>query len=189
MVEELADAIICGEIRNTCLSLNGIFHLVRTKGGQKVPKKVIAKRVLFSINQLLRDGTPTAQLTGMRQEGTVPERSQRAIDIMRSVLPEARKVSRVHLTVPASVSCPSLNCRDRLAILRDLSTTGAFFYAELDASEGSTLTLQFVLSAFGKDIRLVCEATVVRVDRFPRGAATGVAVEFTHCDMLPSQTC
>jgi hypothetical protein len=125
----------------------------------------------------------------MRQEGTVPERSQRAIDIMRSVLPEARKVSRVHLTVPASVSCPSLNCRDRLAILRDLSTTGAFFYAELDASEGSTLTLQFVLSAFGKDIRLVCEATVVRVDRFPRGAATGVAVEFTHCDMLPSQTC
>ena len=119
----------------------------------------------------------------------MPERSQRAIDIMRSVLPEARKVSRVHLTVPASVSCPSLNFENRLAILRDLSTTGAFFYAELDAREGVTLTLQFVLSAFGKDIRLVCEAIIVRVDRFPRGAATGVAVEFTRCDMLPSQPC
>ncbi len=119
----------------------------------------------------------------------MPERSQRAIDIMRSVLPEARKVSRVHLTLPASINCPSLNCRDRLAILRDLSTTGAFFYAELDAKEGESITLQFVLSAFGKDIRMVCEATVVRVDRFPRGAATGIAVEFTHCDMLPAQAC
>ena len=119
----------------------------------------------------------------------MPERSQRAIDIMRSVLPEARKVSRVLLTVPASVSCSSLNCHNRLAILRDLSTTGAFFYAELDAKEGASITLQFQLSAFGKDIRLVCEATVVRVDRYPRGAATGVAVEFTHCDMLPSHTC
>lgn len=117
----------------------------------------------------------------------MPERSQRAIDIMRSVLPEARKVSRVHLTVPATVSCPSLNCHNRLAILRDLSTTGAFFYAELDAKEGASVTVQFVLSAFGKDIRLLCEATIVRVDRFPRGAATGVAVQFTRCDMLPSQ--
>jgi hypothetical protein len=84
----------------------------------------------------------------MRQEGDVPERSQRAVDIMRSALEEARKVSRVHLTVPASVSCPTLNCQDRLAIMRDLSTTGAFFYAELDAMEGSAITLQFVLTAF-----------------------------------------
>ena len=122
----------------------------------------------------------------MRPEGAVRERSQRAIDIMRSVLPEARKVSRVHLTVPASVTCPSLNCLNRLAILRDLSTTGAFFYAELDAKEGAAITLQFVLSAFGKDIRLVCEATVVRVDRFPRGAATGIAIRFDRCNMQPS---
>ena len=55
-------------------------------------------------------------------EGPVAERSQRAIDIMRSMIDEARKVSRVHLTVPASISCPSIGCQDKHAIMRDLST-------------------------------------------------------------------
>jgi hypothetical protein len=117
------------------------------------------------------------------------ERSQRAIDIMRSTVKEERKVSRVHVTVPASVSCPALQCKDRLAIMRDLSTSGAFFYAELDASEGSSITLQFVLTAFGKNIRLVCDGTIVRVERFPRGAATGVAVAFSSCNMFPVDPC
>ena len=119
----------------------------------------------------------------------MPERSQRAIDIMRSVLDEERKVSRVHVTVPASVSCPTLQCENRLAIMRDLSTSGAFFYAELDAMEGSPVTLQFVLTAFGKNIRLVCDGTIVRVERFPRGAATGIAVAFVKCNMLPVEVC
>jgi hypothetical protein len=123
----------------------------------------------------------------MRLEGPMPERSQRAIDIMRSALEEERKVSRVHVTVPASVSCPSLNCRNRLAIMRDLSTSGAFFYAELDVLEGSAISLQFVLAAFGKNIRMICEGIVVRVERFPRGAATGIAVEFDHCNMSPAE--
>jgi hypothetical protein len=126
---------------------------------------------------------------GMKVEGPLPERSQRAIDIMRSLLEEEREVSRVHVTVPASVSCPSLNCRDRLAIMRDLSTSGAFFYAELDALEGLAITLQFVLTAFGKNIRMICEGIVVRVERFPRGAATGIAVEFNHCNMFPADLC
>jgi hypothetical protein len=127
--------------------------------------------------------------SGMWLEGAVPERSQRAIDIMRSALQEERKVSRVHVTVPASVSCPAARCANRLAIMRDLSTSGAFFYAELDAIEGSSLTLQFVLTAFGKDIRLVCEGTIVRVERFPRGAATGIAVSFLTCNMFAIEAC
>lgn len=117
------------------------------------------------------------------------ERSQRAIDIMRSVLPEARKVSRVRLTIPASVSSPSLACNDRLAILRDLSTEGAFFYAELDAVEGAPITLDFVLVAFGKNIRMECTGKVVRVERFPRGAATGIAVQFARCNLFPADIC
>ena len=120
-------------------------------------------------------------------EGRVPERSQRAIDIMRSALEEERRVSRVHLTVPASVSCPSLNCQKRLAIMRDLSTSGAFFYAELEAIKGERITLEFVLAAFGKNIRMVCDGNIVRVERFPRGAATGIAVEFDQCNMLPAE--
>jgi len=108
---------------------------------------------------------------------------------MRSALPEERKVSRVHLTLPASISCASMNCLNRLAIMRDLSTTGAFFYAELDATEGSAISVEFALSAFGKNIRMVCDGVVVRVDRFPRGAATGIAVAFTRCNMQPSEAC
>jgi len=119
-------------------------------------------------------------------EGPVVERSQRAIDIMRSMIDEARKVSRVHMTVPASVSCPSVGCHDKLAIMRDLSTSGAFFYAEMDALEGSKISVQFVLAAFGKNIRMECDGVIVRVERFPRGAATGIAVEFDHCNMLPA---
>jgi len=71
--------------------------------------------------------------------------------------------------------------------MRDLSTSGAFFYAELDAIEGAAVTLQFVLAAFGKNIRMVCDGNIVRVERFPRGAATGIAVEFDRCNMLPDE--
>lgn len=116
----------------------------------------------------------------------MPERSQRAIEIMSSTRKEERKVSRVHLTVPVSVSCPDSECENRLAIMRDLSTAGAFFYAELDAREGAAITVEFILSAFGKNIRMVCDGNIVRVERFPRGAATGVAVAFSRCNMLAS---
>jgi hypothetical protein len=126
---------------------------------------------------------------GMRVEAVVPERSQRAIDIMRSILPEERKVSRVHLTIPASVNCPTLNCQDRLAIMRDLSTEGAFFYAELDGVEGAPITVHFILAAFGKNIRMACDGRIVRVEHFPRGAATGIAVEFLRCNMYSGENC
>jgi len=52
--------------------------------------------------------------------------------------------------------------------------------------EGSKISLQFVLAAFGKDIRMECDGVIVRVERFPRGAATGIAVEFDRCNMLPA---
>ena len=71
--------------------------------------------------------------------------------------------------------------------MRDLSTSGAFFYAELQAVEGSDITLQFVLAAFGKNIRLICDGSIVRVERFPQGAATGIAVEFNRCNMIPAE--
>lgn len=119
----------------------------------------------------------------MMQEAGMADRSERAIAIMSARLPEARKVSRVHLTLPASVTCHSLNVRDHLAILRDLSTAGAFFYSEMEVIDGTSLMLQFTLTAFGKNIRLACEGKIVRVERFPRGAATGIAVEFSRCDM------
>jgi hypothetical protein len=117
----------------------------------------------------------------------MPERSSRALEIMRSSLAEERQVSRVHVTLPATINCPALNCENGLAIVRDLSTAGAFFYSELDAKEGARLTLQFVLSAFGKNIRMLCEGTIVRVEHFPRGAATGVAVSFTSCNMMAGE--
>jgi hypothetical protein len=49
--------------------------------------------------------------------------------------------------------------------------------------------LQFVLTAFGKNIRMVCDGTIVRVERFPRGAATGIAVAFLACNMFPAELC
>jgi hypothetical protein len=117
----------------------------------------------------------------------MPERSNRAVEIMRSTLPEERQVSRVHVTLPATVNSPSLNCHNRLAIVRDLSTSGAFFYSELDAKVGAKISVQFVLSAFGKNIRMVCEGTIIRVEDFPQGAATGVAVSFHRCNMVAAE--
>jgi hypothetical protein len=123
----------------------------------------------------------------MLREDEVPERSNRAIEIMRSALPEERQVSRVHVTLPATINCPSLECHNRLAIVRDLSTCGVFFYSELDARVGAKISVQFVLSAFGKNIRMVCEGSIVRVEHFPQGAATGVAVSFQRCNMAAAE--
>jgi hypothetical protein len=34
---------------------------------------------------------------------------------------------------------------------------------------------------------MLCEGTIVRVEHFPRGAATGVAMSFTSCNMMAGE--
>jgi hypothetical protein len=50
-----------------------------------------------------------------------------ATTIARSTLDQRRSCMRVRMAVPAEVSCPASDHRPRTAVVRDISTSGAFF--------------------------------------------------------------
>ena len=115
--------------------------------------------------------------------------SQRALDFMRSILPEQRKCSRVQLTVQAAVIFYDSNLEPITAFLRDINMLGAFFYCGQKPTVGQHARLQFAVMEPADQLEAIGEGTIVRVEEFVPGAAIGVAMEFTHYQVtrLPKQ--
>lgn len=106
--------------------------------------------------------------------------SQRALDFMRRVVPEHRRCSRVHLPIQATVVFRESGTDAHVAFLRDVNMLGAFCYCTLGPAVGHHATLTFELPKNGEQMKATCEGIVVRVEQSAPGAATGVAIEFTH---------
>ncbi len=105
--------------------------------------------------------------------------SQRALDFMRRVVPEDRRCSRVHLPIQARLVFQESG-NANVAFLRDVNMLGAFCYCTLSPAVGHHATLIFELPNNGERMKATCEGIVVRVEQSAPGAATGVAIEFTH---------
>lgn len=97
-----------------------------------------------------------------------------------------RECARVHLPISAAVSAFSHNQFENLAVLRDISTSGAFFFCDSPLETGSDVCLQFILSVLGRDIHVTCSGTVVRVEE-PRESGKGIAMRFLSCDLRELQ--
>ena len=111
--------------------------------------------------------------------------SPRAEAIMRRALAEQRVSARVPVCVSASVSCGGQGDRENLALVRDVSNTGIFFYSNFSPSVGSTVALNYTRRHEGKRVEVQCEGVVVRLVKFPSGAATGVGVRLNRHEMMP----
>ena len=98
---------------------------------------------------------------------------------------EERRYTRVHLPVPAEVSCDSHNCVRQSAHLRDISAGGAFLYVHLEPKVGAMLRMNFVVPGVGSDIRISCEGRVVRVESAKMGELSGIAVAFDRLNLGP----
>ena len=111
------------------------------------------------------------------------ESSRRALDFMRCALPEQRRSSRVHLPIRATVVFPVSGAAAQTAFLRDVNMLGAFFYCRQKASVGQTVRLEFGLPDDAGTITAICEGAILRVEESAPGAAIGIAVEFTRCEL------
>ena len=106
-----------------------------------------------------------------------------AVDIMRSTLDQRRASVRIHIPIPAQVICPGSEAKPHSALVRDISTTGVYFYTDLTPELKCQMVMDFVFPTAGKRIKVTCRGTVVRVEPSARGGATGVAMEFKHHDL------
>lgn len=113
------------------------------------------------------------------------QESPRSLDIMRHPLPEQRRESRLHNPLSATVSAVNQPNELQAAALRDMNTLGAFFYSEMQAAIGESLSLQLVLpdSGDGRQLKISCEGEVVRVEPAYDGMASGFAVRFSRYDI------
>ncbi len=115
------------------------------------------------------------------------QQSQRALNFMRSVMPEQRRCSRVRLPIQATVVFRELNTEAKTAFLRDMNMLGAFCYCSRKPEVGHHVSLTFAFPDNGASMKATCEGVVVRVEEFAPGAAIGVAIEFTYYQIARPQ--
>lgn len=115
------------------------------------------------------------------------EQSQRALDIMRAVLPEQRRQARVHMPISARVRFDAQT--QHPAFLRDMNLLGAFFYCNQPPVRGGDVVLEFAMLEGDREIKVSSRGMVVRIEKPTRnGGAVGVAIEFDRLDMGKNAT-
>ena len=111
------------------------------------------------------------------------QQRQMALPIMRSTLDQRRSCMRIRLAVPAEVICPELDSQHHTALVRDISTTGAFFYSNFTPGLHSNITMDFMFPVTERLMKISCSGVVVRVENAANGGATGIAMHFQHYDV------
>ena len=113
----------------------------------------------------------------------LPQR-QIAIAIARSTLDQRRSSMRIRLAVPAELTCLAHDPQHHRAVIRDISTSGAFLYSNFTPKIHSQITLDFLFPIVEKRMRVACSGTVVRIEESTNGGATGIAIKFHNCDVM-----
>lgn len=107
--------------------------------------------------------------------------SRLTTETKRSTFDQQRSCLRVHLTLPAEVTDPS--GEHHAALVRDISTTGAFLYTNFSPQLDSEIIVDFVFPVVEKRMKITCEGRVVRVENPVPGGAAGIALQFRHHDV------
>ena len=114
------------------------------------------------------------------------QQRQMAPSIMRSTLDQRRSCLRIRLAIPAEVTLPDFGSQHHTALVRDISTTGAFFYSNFTPSLQSNITVDFVFPLAERLMKISCSGVVVRVERGATGCAAGIAMHFRNYDVAVS---
>jgi pyridoxine/pyridoxamine 5'-phosphate oxidase len=118
------------------------------------------------------------------------DKHARAEQIMRKSLGEQRTEPRTPVCLSGVVNCSRPGYREVLALVRDVSSSGLFFYANFSPERGtpeigSEVELTFSYPTEDKRAEVLCRGTVVRIVTYPTGAATGVALQLIEQKTLP----
>jgi hypothetical protein len=96
---------------------------------------------------------------------------------------DARRHPRVQLPILAEVSCVTLRHFRQAANLRNVSASGAFFYAPINPKIGTIVKLDFVVKTNGGELPISSEGSVVRIEPKALGEENGVAIEITRLEL------
>ena len=111
----------------------------------------------------------------------------RANLMMQHGMVEQRSTVRTPVCISGTVSWRGNN--ELIALVRDVSDSGVFFYSNFAEKHypdlGQDLTLNFAMDRGDKKVEMRCRGRVVRMVRFPTGAATGVAVKLDRAEVMP----
>ena len=107
------------------------------------------------------------------------QQSRRALDVMRRSLAEQRRHPRIQLPIRATAVFPELSREPCTGLLRDMSMLGAFFYCKQRPEVRNKVTLELVSQEPSNKMKVTFDGIVVRIEEPARGAAIGVAVQFT----------
>lgn len=111
--------------------------------------------------------------------------SNRAEGIMRQTHPEERAGVRVALHLSGGVRPAPPDLAEHIALVRDISFHGVFFYSNFKPGVDSDLQLALSIPMAGKTVNILCHGKVVRVEE-SGPSAYGVAVKLHRCDFVPS---
>lgn len=103
---------------------------------------------------------------------------------MRHTHAEERSGVRVALHLHGAVRLPESQLPEHLALIRDISFHGAFFYSNFKPAIDCPVELALAFPIAGKEIKVVCEGKVVRVEESASNAY-GIAVRLHRCDFSP----
>jgi PilZ domain len=110
--------------------------------------------------------------------------SRRAEEIMRQTHAEERAGVRVSLHLHGAVKLIEPELPEQLALVRDISFHGAFFYSNFKPAIDCPVELTLSIPIAGKEVKILCEGKVVRVEE-SASSAYGIAVKLHRCDFAP----
>jgi PilZ domain len=117
--------------------------------------------------------------------------SDRAARIMQNLHHEQRGTQRKSVCLSARVTCAEPQHEDKIGLIRDVSDSGIFFYANFMPEVGAEITLSFSIPPSDENSpeeaatgEVTCRGRVVRLVKFSPGAATGIALRLEERDMM-----
>ena len=103
---------------------------------------------------------------------------------MRHTHAEERAGVRVSLHLHGAVRPGAPDVPEQLALVRDISFHGAFFYSNFKPAIDCPVELSLSFPIAGKEVKVLCEGKVVRVEESASNAY-GIAVRLHRCDFAP----
>jgi hypothetical protein len=98
--------------------------------------------------------------------------------VMLGLSPQRRSTPRVAARRTVRLSFESPCEEDRVALMRDISTKGVFFYSDFSPSVGDELDFVLEFVSVSDNARFHFKGHVIRVEHPSPGCAPGVAVSF-----------
>ena len=98
--------------------------------------------------------------------------------VMLGKLERRRSTSRISIGRSAWITLNAPLTREDVALVKDISQKGVFFYSDLHPSVGDQLDFVVEFLNNSEGMRLHLRGAVVRVEQVAPGSAPGVAVSF-----------